>query len=107
MHRAGLRPHARASEILGLEMAGRVRAAAPDVTDWQPGDRVCALLPGAGYAELATVPAPMLMRVPDRLSLTDAAGIPEVFLTAYSALFWEGRLQPGETVVIHAGASGV
>ncbi len=107
MQRAGLRPHAGASEILGLEMAGRVRATAPDVTGWSPGDRVCALLPGDGYAELATVPASMLMRVPDRLSLTDAAGIPEVFLTAYSALFWEGRLQPGETVMIHAGASGV
>ena len=107
MQRAGQRPHARASEILGLEMAGRVRSTAPDVTGWRAGDRVCALLPGGGYAELATVPAAMLMRVPERLSLTAAAGVPEVFLTAFSALFWEGRLQPGETVMIHAGASGV
>lgn len=107
MQRAGLRPHARASDVLGLEMSGRVRATAPDVAGWAPGDRVCALLPGGGYAELAAVPAPMLMRVPERLTLAEAAGVPEVFLTAYSALFWEGRLQPGETVLIHAGASGV
>lgn len=107
MQRAGQRPHARASEILGLEMAGRVRRVGPDVQGWRPGDRVCALLPGGGYAELAVVPAAMLMRVPDTLTLAAAAGVPEVFLTAYSALFWEGRLQTAETVLIHAAASGV
>ncbi len=107
MQRAGQRPHARASEILGLEMAGRIRSVAPDVRGWRPGDRVCALLPGGGYAELATVPAAMLMRVPERLTLAEAAGVPEVFLTAYSALFWEGRLQSAETVLVHAAASGV
>lgn len=107
MQRSGQRPHARASDILGLEMAGRVRTVAPDVAGWHAGDRVCALLPGGGYAELATVPAEMLVRVPKRLSLAQAAGVPEVFLTAYSALFWEGRLQPGEVVLVHAAASGV
>lgn len=107
MQRAGQRPHARASDILGLEMAGRIRAIAPDVVGWREGDPVCALLPGGGYAELAAVPAEMLMRVPERLSLAEAAGVPEVFLTAYSALFWEGRLQPGEVVLVHAAASGV
>lgn len=107
MQRAAQRPHAHASAILGLEMAGRVRAMADDVTGWQVGDRVCALLPGGGYAELAAVPAAMLMRVPERLSLHEAAGVPEVFLTAFSALFWEGRWREGDDVLIHAAASGV
>jgi putative PIG3 family NAD(P)H quinone oxidoreductase len=108
MQRAGrYPPPPGASQVLGLEMAGRVRVLGPGVSGWEPGERVCALLPGGGYAELASVPAGMLMRIPDGLTFEQAAGVPEVFLTAFSALFWEGRLQPGETVLIHAGASGV
>ncbi|MEX2542069.1 MAG: NAD(P)H-quinone oxidoreductase [Trueperaceae bacterium] len=96
-----------ASEIMGLEMAGLVRELGAEVGGWSVGDRVCALLPGGGYAEEAVVPAAMLIPVPASLTLTEAAAVPEVFLTAFSALFWEGRLKPGETVLIHAGASGV
>jgi putative PIG3 family NAD(P)H quinone oxidoreductase len=96
-----------ASEILGLEMAGVIEAVGDGVRDWQVGDRVCALLPGGGYAEKAAVPQGMLMAVPEDWSMAQAAAIPEVWLTAYVNLFLEGSLQPGERVLIHAGGSGV
>ena len=96
-----------ASEILGLEMAGVIEAVGSDVRGWQVGDRVCALLPGGGYAEKAVVPAGMLMTVPEDWSLAQAAAIPEVWFTAYVNLFLEGSLQPAERVLIHAGGSGV
>lgn len=96
-----------ASDILGLEMAGIIREVGEAVTGWRPGDRVCALLPGGGYAEQAAVPAAMLLRLPDEWSFVQGAAVPEVWYTAYVNLFIEGRLQPGETALIHAGASGV
>ncbi|MDM8531320.1 NAD(P)H-quinone oxidoreductase [Anaerolineales bacterium HSG25] len=100
-------PPAGASEILGLEMAGQIRAVGAEVTGWQVGDRVCALLSGGGYAEQVNVPADMLMALPDEWSYQQAAAIPEVFLTAYVNLFMEAQLQTAETVLIHGGASGV
>ena len=96
-----------ASEILGLEMAGVITAVGEDVTGWQPGDRVCALLPGGGYAEQAAAPAEMLLRLPDEWSFAQGAAVPEVWFTAYVNLLLEGDLAHGETVLIHAGASGV
>ena len=96
-----------ASDILGLEMAGVIGAVGNEVKQWQVGDRVCALLPGGGYAEKVVVPAGMLMPVPDDWSMAQAAAIPEVWFTAYVNLFLEGRLQPKERVLIHAGGSGV
>lgn len=96
-----------ASEILGLEMAGEVLEVGERVTGWKPGERVFALLPGGGYAEEVTVPADQAMRIPDNLSFTEAAAIPEAFLTAYRNLFDLGGLKPGERVLIHAGGSGV
>jgi tumor protein p53-inducible protein 3 len=96
-----------ASEILGLEVAGEIIEVGADVSQWETGDRVCALLPGGGYAQLATVPANMLMKIPDNLSYEEAAAIPETFLTAYQALVWLGELQENESVLIHAGGSGV
>ncbi|GIV84284.1 MAG: NAD(P)H quinone oxidoreductase [Candidatus Roseilinea sp.] len=93
-----------ASPILGLELAGEVMQPAGP---WQTGDRVMAVVTGGGYAELATVPAGMAMRIPDRFSFEQAAAIPEAFLTAYLNLFTLGKLSAGETVLIHAGASGV
>jgi putative PIG3 family NAD(P)H quinone oxidoreductase len=93
-----------ASPILGLELAGEVVQAAGA---WQVGDRVMAVVTGGGYAELATVPASVALRVPDTMGWEEAAAIPEVFLTAYLNLFTLGRLQAGERVLIHAGASGV
>lgn len=96
-----------ASEILGLEAAGSVVKVGANCSGWQEGDRVFALLPGGGYAEYAAIPGNMAMRIPERLSFEEAAAIPEVFLTAFQALCWLGRLQSGECVLIHAGASGV
>lgn len=96
-----------ASEILGLEMAGVIREVGTQVEGWRPGDRVCALLPGGGYAERAAVPAGMLLRLPDGWSFAEGAAVPEVWYTAYINLFDEGQLARGETALIHAGASGV
>ncbi|HCV25337.1 MAG TPA: NAD(P)H-quinone oxidoreductase [Candidatus Latescibacteria bacterium] len=94
-----------APDILGLEMAGVV--ADPAGSDLAAGDRVCALLAGGGYAERVAVDARLLLPVPDDWPMTRAAALPEVFLTAFVNLFGEAGLQGGETVLIHAGASGV
>ncbi|MFC1464835.1 MAG: NAD(P)H-quinone oxidoreductase [Candidatus Brachytrichaceae bacterium NZ_4S206] len=102
--RGNYAPPPGASPILGLELAGEVvQPAGP----WRAGDRVMAVVTGGGYAELATVPAGMAMRIPDQFSFEQAAAIPEVFLTAYLNLFTLGKLSAGETALIHAGASGV
>ena len=105
--RGGYNPPEGASEILGLEMAGVIAALGEDVEDWQVGDRVCALLPGGGYAEQVNVPAKMLLRMPDDWTFAQGTAVPEVWFTAYVNLFLEGDLQAGESVLIHAGGSGV
>ncbi len=96
-----------ASPILGLEMSGEVVATGSAVRKWKQGDLVFGLLPGGGYAEFAVIHEDMALPVPEHFSLTEAAAIPEVFLTAYQALQWLAHLQSGEQVLIHAGASGV
>lgn len=96
-----------ASEVLGLEMAGEIIELGRNVTNWKIGDRVCGLLAGGGYAELVAVNEKLILPIPEEMSYVQAAAIPEVFLTAYQALFWLGNLQKEETVLIHAGASGV
>lgn len=93
--------------ILGLEMAGEVVDVGAECEGWAPGDRVCALLPGGGYAERVSIPAGLAMRIPGNLTFEEAAAIPEVFLTAHQNLFNVARLAPGDTVLIHAGGSGV
>ena len=95
-----------ASPIMGLEMSGVVEEVGSEVADWKKGDRVCALLPGGGYAEYAAIPSGMAISIPENLSFEEAAGIPEVFLTAYLNMFWKGNLQKDEWILIHAGASG-
>ncbi len=108
MQRAGkYPPPPGAPEILGLDMAGQIAALGDNVTGWQVGDRVCALLAGGGYAEQVAVPHQMLMGIPDEWSYEQAAAIPEVFLTAFVNLFMEGCLRERECVLIHGGASGV
>ncbi|MEM7572468.1 MAG: NAD(P)H-quinone oxidoreductase [Bacteroidota bacterium] len=96
-----------ANPLLGLEMAGTVMEVGNKVTEFEVGDNVCALLDGGGYAQLVTVPQDRLLRLPTNLSFTKAAAIPEAWLTAYQALHWIAQLKAGETVLIHAGASGV
>ncbi|ARS37465.1 NAD(P)H-quinone oxidoreductase [Pontibacter actiniarum] len=95
------------SPLLGLEIAGEVVEAGVNCTRFKKGDKVFGLLPGGGYAEYAVIDEGMAMPVPDKLSMEEAASIPEVFLTAWQALVWLGRLQAGERALIHAGASGV
>lgn len=96
-----------ANPLLGLEMAGTVMEVGKEVTKFEVGDNVCALLDGGGYAQLVTVAEDRLLRLPTNLSFTKAAAIPEAWLTAYQALHWIAQLKAGETVLIHAGASGV
>lgn len=95
------------TDILGLEMAGTVIGLGADVTGFEVGDNVCSLLNGGGYAQLVAVDAAMLFKLPENLSFTKAAAIPEAFITAFQALYWIADLQEGENVLIHAGASGV
>lgn len=96
-----------ASPILGLEVAGRVAALGEGVSQWQIGDLVCALVPGGGYAEFCTVPAEHVLPVPQGMNLADAAGLPEVWFTAWANLVDMGRVQAGDHVLIHGGAGGV
>lgn len=96
-----------ATPILGLEMSGIVEETGENVTEYEPGDAVFGLLPGGGYAEYCTIHENMAMPIPETLSFEEAAAIPEVFLTAWQALDWEGAIYYGEKVLIHAGASGV
>jgi len=100
-------PPAGASPILGLECSGEVAAVGSEVTGWRVGDRVMALLPGGGYAEKAVVPYGSAIHVPQALSDEEAAGVPEVYLTAFLNLFMLAAVQPGETVLVHGGGSGV
>jgi putative PIG3 family NAD(P)H quinone oxidoreductase len=100
-------PPAGASPILGLECAGEVAAIGSEVSGWRVGDRAMALLPGGGYAELASVHHGSVMRVPAALTDAEAAAFPEVFLTAFLNLFMLAGVKAGESVLIHGGGSGV
>jgi putative PIG3 family NAD(P)H quinone oxidoreductase len=108
LQRRGLYPTPPAeSEIMGLEAAGTIVEKGANVTDWQIGERVMCLLGGGGYAEYVAANQNMLLRIPAHLSFEQAAAIPEAFYTAFVNLFLEGDLKAGESLLIHAGASGV
>lgn len=96
-----------ASPYLGLECSGTIAALGDGVTGWKVGDQVCALLSGGGYAERVAVPAGQLLPVPRGLSLEQAAALPETACTVWSAVFDMGRLQPGESLLVHGGSSGI
>ncbi|NXG63817.1 QORX oxidoreductase, partial [Hemiprocne comata] len=97
-----------ASDILGLEAAGSVSGLGPGCKGrWKPGDAVMALLSGGGQAQYVTVPEGHLMAIPSDVTFTQAAAIPEAWLTAFQLLHFVGKVQKGEKVLIHAGASGV
>ncbi len=96
-----------ASPVLGLEVAGTVVAKAEDVTQWQVGDKVCALAPGGGYAEYCTAPASHCLPIPEGLSLAEAAALPENYFTVWSNVFERGALQAGEFFLVHGGAGGI
>ena len=96
-----------ASEILGLECAGEVVEVGAGVSGWRPGERAMALLSGGGYAEEVVVDAGSALRVPERLSLEEAAAVPEVFLTVFLTVFELGALPEGGTALVHGGGSGI
>jgi putative PIG3 family NAD(P)H quinone oxidoreductase len=96
-----------APEWLGLECSGTVTAVGEGVEDWEVGDPACALLAGGGYAEQVAVPAGQLLPVPARVSLTDAAALPEVACTVWSNVFMLAGLRPGEVLLVHGGSSGI
>jgi putative PIG3 family NAD(P)H quinone oxidoreductase len=95
------------TDVLGLECSGDVVAAGQGVTDLPPGTHVCALLSGGGYAEYVAVPAGQVATVPLGVSLVDAAGLMEVAATVWSNVFMMGKLQHGETLLVHGGGSGI
>ncbi len=108
LQRAGAyAPPPGASDLPGLEGAGTVDAVGPGVTEVAPGDQVCALLPGGGYAEYAVTPAAHCLPVPEGMSLRDAAALPETFFTVWSNVFLRGGLKGGERFLVHGGASGI
>jgi NADPH2:quinone reductase len=96
-----------ASDIPGLEVAGRIVAVGKGVRDWKPGDGVCALVAGGGYAEYCVAPAAQCLPVPKGLSDVEAAGLPETYFTVWSNVFDRGRLSAGESLLVHGGASGI
>lgn len=96
-----------ASDILGLEVSGRIAAVGDGVSEWIVGQEVCALLAGGGYAESVIVPAAQVLPVPPGVTLHDAAALPEVACTVWSNLVMAAHLAPGEVLLVHGGASGV
>lgn len=94
-------------DIPGLEVAGIIERIGSSVTQWKPGDKVCALVVGGGYAEYCTAPEGQCLPIPDNLSFTEAASLPETFFTVWSNVFDRGRLQTGENLLVHGGSSGI
>lgn len=96
-----------ASPILGLEVAGDIIACGKNVTRWRPGDKVCALVNGGGYAEYAVAPAAQCLQIPDQFTYIQAAALPETFFTVWHNLFQRAQLKADEAVLIHGGSSGI
>ncbi len=108
MQRQGFYPPPKdAPPYPGLECSGTIAATGEGVTGWQPGDQVCALLSGGGYAEQVTVPAGQLLPAPKAVTLIEAASLPETACTVYSNVFLGARLAKGETLLVHGGGSGI
>ncbi|QTE36652.1 NAD(P)H-quinone oxidoreductase [Mucilaginibacter gossypii] len=95
------------ADIPGLEVAGTVADIGEAVTRWKPGDKVCALITGGGYAEYCKAPEGQCLPVPSNLSFPEAASLPETFFTVWSNVFDRGSLQPGESLLVHGGSSGI
>ncbi len=96
-----------ASPILGLEVAGEIIACGTNVAKWRPGDKVCALVNGGGYAEYAVAPAAQCLPIPDQFTYIQAAALPETFFTVWHNLFQRAQLKADEAVLIHGGSSGI
>ncbi len=96
-----------AADIPGLEVAGIVTQVGADEKRWKPGDQVCALLAGGGYAEYVAVPSVQCLPVPEGLSLEESASLPETFFTVWTNVFDRGRFESGESFLVHGGTSGI
>ena len=108
LQRAGMyAPPPTASDLPGLEAAGEIAALGDGVNDWQVGDRVCALLPGGGYAQYVATPAAHCLPIPQGLAPREAACLPETFFTVWSNVFLRGGLKGGERFLVHGGSSGI
>ncbi|MCP5036656.1 MAG: NAD(P)H-quinone oxidoreductase [Rhodobacteraceae bacterium] len=108
LQRAGAyAPPPGASDLPGLEASGEVVGVGAGVTEWSVGDKVCALLPGGGYAEFVTCPAAHALRIPDNMDMKSAACLPETYYTVYSNVFMRGGLKAGERFLVHGGSSGI
>lgn len=94
-------------DIPGLEVAGIITEIGKNVTRWKAGDKVCALVVGGGYAEYCTAPEGQCLPIPENLNYTEAASLPETFFTVWSNVFDRAKLQPGETLLVHGGSSGI
>ena len=108
LHRAGLYPAPPgASDLPGLEVAGEIAATGSNVTRWRPGDIVCALTHGGGYAEYCTAPWKHCLSVPESMNLKSAAALPETLFTVWHNVFERGLAKDGETLLVHGGTSGI
>ncbi|MGD2140213.1 MAG: NAD(P)H-quinone oxidoreductase [Burkholderiales bacterium] len=108
MQRLGMYPPPPgAPDIPGLEVAGTIVKCGGDVERWKTGDRVCALVAGGGYAEYVTAPWQQCLPIPGKLSMSEAASLPETFFTVWANVFERARLAPGETLLVQGGSSGI
>lgn len=96
-----------ASPVLGLDVAGVIEECGPGVTNWKPGDRVCALVNGGGYAELCAVAATQVLPIPEGWSAVEAVTLPENLFTVFDNLATRAHLAAGETILVHGGTSGI
>jgi NADPH:quinone reductase len=92
---------------MGLEVAGEIVAVGKDVTRWEVGDTVCALTPGGGYAEYCITPAAHCLPIPNGLTVTEAAALPETCFTVWANVFLRAHFKAGESILIHGGSSGI
>jgi NADPH2:quinone reductase len=95
------------TDIPGLEIAGVITETGSNVQRWKVGDKICALVIGGGYAEFCNVPEGQCLPVPENLSFAEAASLPETFFTVWSNVFDRANLQPGESLLVHGGSSGI
>ena len=108
LQRAGAyAPPPTASDLPGLEASGEVAEVGPGVSGWTVGDKVCALLPGGGYAEYVVTPAAHCLPVPDGMAMREAACLPETYFTVWTNVFMRGGLKAGERFLVHGGSSGI
>ena len=108
LQRAGMyAPPPAASDLPGLEGAGEIVACGAGVSEWTPGDTVCALLPGGGYAQYVTAPAAHCLPLPEGMGMREAACLPETVFTVWSNVFGRGGLKGGERFLVHGGSSGI